>query len=574
MNGPRSPVPPTGNVNSLEEREAEPLLHIHQNTAYRIGEEFQSGNEFMTEFNDFFENLSLGNKNVPLAIPNELLEDYDKRLSSKHLVPKQESNIEKCEHQKLYNSSIAAFLYCSDVLQLYEDSQRHSDLEEIKKARVTNCKWRVEHSRTHISWQKHRKYQAEMKLMNLKQQECLLSEFNLLTSHHQGNSPDSDHNFADPLLSYQAKLRFQSGAHLSSSMLPPRNDPLALVFHEIDEYMEMDEHFFHMEDIPVAFNALEDSIMNSPQVSVLSNLADDMHDESTLNTNFAFEPLQMYNFFESQEFYESIVDQEASLFPDVELQSHLFAPHALQTQAFHPQSSRNLSLKRQQQVWRKSRLLSRTPLLRLPDSTSQSLLHSTCPSVVGSSVSSPVSMYPSASASPSQYSMISRLPSNASLPGYEDQSLVHLAKQIETAGTLPSKSKQENFSCHNCETKATPLWRRDDDGNPLCNACGLFYKLHGTKRPLKLKTDFIKRRNRQQEPPQLSSQGRRRSHRRLLREEKIKKMREERLTCSSSAVSSLQFRPIQAKLSSREVAPHKTPPKQNLSESERHADGH
>ncbi|KAI8149316.1 hypothetical protein BJV82DRAFT_479828, partial [Fennellomyces sp. T-0311] len=50
--------------------------------------------------------------------------------------------------------------------------------------------------------------------------------------------------------------------------------------------------------------------------------------------------------------------------------------------------------------------------------------------------------------------------------------------------------------CTNCETTNTPLWRRNDRGEPLCNACGLFLKLHGMVRPLSLKTDVIKKRNR------------------------------------------------------------------------------
>ncbi|KAB5593150.1 Nitrogen regulatory protein area protein [Ceratobasidium theobromae] len=50
--------------------------------------------------------------------------------------------------------------------------------------------------------------------------------------------------------------------------------------------------------------------------------------------------------------------------------------------------------------------------------------------------------------------------------------------------------------CTNCQTTTTPLWRRDPEGNPLCNACGLFYKLHGVTRPMSLKTDVIKKRNR------------------------------------------------------------------------------
>ncbi|EIN11585.1 hypothetical protein PUNSTDRAFT_83261 [Punctularia strigosozonata HHB-11173 SS5] len=56
--------------------------------------------------------------------------------------------------------------------------------------------------------------------------------------------------------------------------------------------------------------------------------------------------------------------------------------------------------------------------------------------------------------------------------------------------------------CTNCQTTNTPLWRRDPSGQPLCNACGLFYKLHGVVRPLSLKTDVIKKRNRASGAPQ------------------------------------------------------------------------
>lgn len=51
-------------------------------------------------------------------------------------------------------------------------------------------------------------------------------------------------------------------------------------------------------------------------------------------------------------------------------------------------------------------------------------------------------------------------------------------------------------TCTNCFTQTTPLWRRNPEGHPLCNACGLFLKLHGVVRPLSLKTDVIKKRNR------------------------------------------------------------------------------
>ncbi|KAI7879112.1 hypothetical protein K492DRAFT_208523 [Lichtheimia hyalospora FSU 10163] len=59
-----------------------------------------------------------------------------------------------------------------------------------------------------------------------------------------------------------------------------------------------------------------------------------------------------------------------------------------------------------------------------------------------------------------------------------------------------SKKEGSTTVCTNCATTTTPLWRRNPEGQPLCNACGLFLKLHGVVRPLSLKTDVIKKRNR------------------------------------------------------------------------------
>ncbi|KAJ3225926.1 putative electron transfer flavoprotein subunit, partial [Chytriomyces hyalinus] len=50
--------------------------------------------------------------------------------------------------------------------------------------------------------------------------------------------------------------------------------------------------------------------------------------------------------------------------------------------------------------------------------------------------------------------------------------------------------------CVNCETTSTPLWRRDDYGRPICNACGLYYRLHGVNRIVTGKATVIRRRNR------------------------------------------------------------------------------
>ncbi|KAL4221555.1 GATA-binding factor 2 [Mactra antiquata] len=59
-----------------------------------------------------------------------------------------------------------------------------------------------------------------------------------------------------------------------------------------------------------------------------------------------------------------------------------------------------------------------------------------------------------------------------------------------------SAGKNSGVSCTNCATTTTTLWRRNASGNPVCNACGLYFKLHNTDRPLKMKKDGIQTRNR------------------------------------------------------------------------------
>ncbi len=41
-----------------------------------------------------------------------------------------------------------------------------------------------------------------------------------------------------------------------------------------------------------------------------------------------------------------------------------------------------------------------------------------------------------------------------------------------------SSTRREGTSCSNCAATVTSLWRRNEKGEPVCNSCGLYYKIH------------------------------------------------------------------------------------------------
>lgn len=94
---------------------------------------------------------------------------------------------------------------------------------------------------------------------------------------------------------------------------------------------------------------------------------------------------------------------------------------------------------------------------------------------------------------------VSNPPTNHPSPNTPPESGLSSAVPSRPGSPGGSKNGDPNAgptTCTNCFTQTTPLWRRNTEGQPLCNACGLFLKLHGVVRPLSLKTDVIKKRNR------------------------------------------------------------------------------
>ncbi|KAF9175024.1 hypothetical protein BGX21_004201 [Mortierella sp. AD011] len=129
------------------------------------------------------------------------------------------------------------------------------------------------------------------------------------------------------------------------------------------------------------------------------------------------------------------------------------------------------------------------------------------PSAASSRCSSPTPVSPTSSftLSSAQDSSVSSSSSDSD----SDSSLTSfpvLAKMY-TEALVPSAAAAQRTSpplmiaklgirCANCSQTQTPLWRKNDAGEPICNACGLYAKLHNRDRPVTMRKAKITRRRR------------------------------------------------------------------------------
>lgn len=72
-----------------------------------------------------------------------------------------------------------------------------------------------------------------------------------------------------------------------------------------------------------------------------------------------------------------------------------------------------------------------------------------------------------------------------------------------------NQSPNQKDICTNCGTLTTTIWRRNVRGEMVCNACGLYFKLHGVNRPHSMRRDTIHTRRRR---PKGDKSGRRRKY--------------------------------------------------------------
>ncbi|XP_035777933.1 uncharacterized protein LOC118459027 isoform X2 [Anopheles albimanus] len=90
-------------------------------------------------------------------------------------------------------------------------------------------------------------------------------------------------------------------------------------------------------------------------------------------------------------------------------------------------------------------------------------------------------------------------PNSSATSGNSSPQLQPLPKATAASSpqlTQQQNSQQKDMSCTNCGTTTTTIWRRNIRGEMVCNACGLYFKLHGVNRPHTMRRDTIHTRRR------------------------------------------------------------------------------
>ncbi|VDN03015.1 unnamed protein product [Thelazia callipaeda] len=86
-------------------------------------------------------------------------------------------------------------------------------------------------------------------------------------------------------------------------------------------------------------------------------------------------------------------------------------------------------------------------------------------------------------------------PPASSTPNSTDDGMNDLVMEEEEDTSNNSSINTPSMSrCSNCLTTKTTAWRRDQTGKLVCNACGLYYRLHRTNRPVHMRKDIIQQR--------------------------------------------------------------------------------
>ncbi|XP_076865158.1 zinc finger transcription factor Trps1 isoform X2 [Brachyhypopomus gauderio] len=76
--------------------------------------------------------------------------------------------------------------------------------------------------------------------------------------------------------------------------------------------------------------------------------------------------------------------------------------------------------------------------------------------------------------------------STAEKSGQQYPSSVESKSSKEESQSLLRRRRGSGVFCANCLTTKTSLWRKNANGGYVCNACGLYQKLHSTPRPLNI----------------------------------------------------------------------------------------